>query len=76
MARKTLLGTVSSNKMNKTVVVKVEVMKVHPKYHKRFRIYRKFAAHTDDKFNVGDRVEIAESKPISKTVRWTVVKRI
>ncbi|MBI4049725.1 MAG: 30S ribosomal protein S17 [Candidatus Doudnabacteria bacterium] len=76
MARKTLVGRVDTNKMNKTVVVKVEVTKVHPKYHKRFTVYRKYVAHAEDKFNVGDLVEIEESKPLSKTKHWKVMRKI
>ncbi|MBI2356304.1 MAG: 30S ribosomal protein S17 [Candidatus Doudnabacteria bacterium] len=76
MAKKTLIGTVSSNKMNQTVIVKVEITKVHPKYQKRFRVYRKYAAHTQDKFNVGDKVEIQETKPMSRTKNWTILRKV
>lgn len=62
--------------MNKTVVVKVEIVKVHPKYHKRYKVFKKFPAHADTEFSVGDKVVIEESKPYSKTVSWKVINRM
>lgn len=73
--KRKLIGTVTSNKMNKTVVVKVEVVKVHPKYHKRYKIFKKFPAHAEEVFAVGDKVVIEESKPYSKTVFWKVLSK-
>lgn len=73
MAKRQLIGTVVSNKMNKTVVVKVELIKVHPKYHKRYRVFKKFPAHAEENLQVGETVTIEESKPISKTKRWKVI---
>ena len=75
MKRK-MTGVVHSNKMNKTVIVKVETIKVHPKYHKRFSIVKKYPAHNElTDIKVGDRVVIEESKPISKTVHWVVISK-
>ena len=75
--KRIMVGEVHSTKMNKTVVVKVGAVKVHPKYHKRYRVVKKYPAHNEiADIKVGDKVEIAESRPISKTVNWVVVKKI
>ena len=68
-------GIITSNKMAKTLVIKVDTYKNHPKYKKRYRVSKKFYAHADDasKFNIGDTVSIAETKPVSKLKRWKVV---
>ena len=72
-----LVGTVVSNKMNNTVIVKVDQVKVHPKYQKRYRISKKYAADTQGaKFEIGDKVEIMESRPISKTKNWKVTVKL
>ena len=71
--RKRLVGCVVSNKMDKTVVVKVESLKRHPLYHKVIKKSKKFKAH--DAYNscqVGDMVRIVESRPLSKEKRWIV----
>ncbi len=74
--RRQLVGQVTSNKMNKTVVVKVESVKVHPKYHKRYKVFKKYPAHVDaNDYAIGDRVVIEESKPYSKTVSWKVISK-
>ena len=76
MAR-TLRGTVSSNKMDKTVVVKVERVKEHPIYRKKYTITTNFKAHdADNGCNVGDLVEITESRPISRDKRWVVSRTV
>jgi small subunit ribosomal protein S17 len=71
--QKRLMGRVMSNKMDKTVVVKVERLQRHPLYHKVLRKSKKFKAH--DAYNscqVGDVVRIVESRPLSKEKRWIV----
>jgi small subunit ribosomal protein S17 len=71
--RKVLTGTVVSDKMDKTVVVSVERMVMHPMYKKYIRSMAKYKAH--DKANecqIGDRVVIVESRPLSRTKRWRV----
>jgi small subunit ribosomal protein S17 len=71
--RKRLMGRVMSNKMDKTVVVKVERLQRHPLYHKVLKKSKKFKAH--DAYNscqVGDVVRIVESRPLSKEKRWIV----
>jgi small subunit ribosomal protein S17 len=75
--KRKLIGTVVSDKMQKSLVVRIKVVKVHPKYKKRYKIFRKFVAHNeDDNIKVGDQVEITEMKPKSKTKRWLVTKKV
>ncbi len=75
--KRTMTGTIVSNKMQKTVVVQVTSVKVHPKYHKRYQVTKKFAAHVESgEYQVGDKVEIEECAPISKSKNWKVVKKI
>ena len=70
-----MVGTVVSNKMDKTVVVLVERLVKHKFYHKYIRRRSKFAAHDQgNACQIGDKVLISESRPISKTKRWRVVK--
>jgi small subunit ribosomal protein S17 len=65
---------VTSDVMNKTIVVSIHTYKSHPKYNKRFRVTKKFYAHDEEnKFKVWDTVLISETKPLSKTKRWMVV---
>ena len=65
-------GKVVSTKMNKTVIVEVERLVVHPMYKKRVRKTSRFAAHNELSVEVGDRVEIVETKPYSRTKRHVV----
>ena len=70
-------GIIVSNKMDKTVVVQVERLVKHPLYKKYIRRRNKFAAHDQDNAcGIGDKVEISESRPLSKTKRWRVVRII
>lgn len=72
--RKTKVGIVTSNRMNKTIVVKVERLVKHPRYGKYVRRWTKFWAHDEDNIaNVGDRVKIAQTRPLSKKKRWRLV---
>lgn len=73
--KRKLTGVVVANKMMKTVIVEVDSVKVHPKYHKRFTVSKKYPAHTDEAYQIGDKVVIQESKPYSKTVNWIVVSK-
>ncbi len=67
-------GTVVSDKMDKTIVVLVERIKQHPRYKKRYRIFKKYKAHdAENKYKMGDKVQIQESKPISKDKKWIVL---
>lgn len=71
--RRQLIGTIVSNKMDKTVVVLVERLVKHRLYHKYIRRRAKFAAHDENNAcQVGDKVLITESKPISKSKKWRV----
>lgn len=71
--RKTRIGTVVSDKMDKTVVVAVTRQFPHPLYHKIVKQTKKYKAHDEDNAcNVGDLVRIAETRPISKDKRWRV----
>ncbi len=73
---RTLVGRVVSSKMNKTVTVKVERRVKHPVYGKYVVRTTKYHAHDEsNQINEGDLVEIAETRPISKTKTWTV-KRV
>jgi small subunit ribosomal protein S17 len=68
-------GVVVSSAMDKTIVVKVETVKVHPRYKKVIRRAKKFHAHDErNEANVGDVVRIAEARPISKTKSWRLIE--
>ena len=67
-------GIVISNKMQKTVVVAVEKIKVHPIYKKRFRRHKKYKAHDELGVKEGDIVVIEEHRPLSKEKRWKVLE--
>jgi len=68
-----VIGTVVSNKMDKTVIVQVERLVKHPLYHKYIRRRAKFAAHDNkNACQIGDKVLITESRPISKYKKWRV----
>jgi small subunit ribosomal protein S17 len=72
--RKRLIGVVTSDKMDKTVVVAVTTTKRHPKYGKVLRLVKKYKAHDEaNECRTGDRVQIIESKPMSRHKRFAVV---
>lgn len=73
--RKTKIGKVISNKMNKSIVVSVERLVRHPLYKKYFRQTSKFMAHDENNSaGVGDTVLIMETRPLSKQKRWRLVE--
>lgn len=75
MPKKRFIGVVISNKMDKTVTVKVERTVKHPTFGKYITKSKKFYAHDENNAcKIGDVVEIEESRPISKLKRWVVVK--
>ncbi|HET8689887.1 MAG TPA: 30S ribosomal protein S17 [Candidatus Saccharimonadales bacterium] len=75
MARK-IIGTVVSDVQDKTIVVSLTARRTHPLYGKQYTESRKFTAHDEEnQAKVGDKVEIAESRPISKRKTW-VLERI
>ncbi|OHA70138.1 MAG: 30S ribosomal protein S17 [Candidatus Wildermuthbacteria bacterium RIFCSPLOWO2_12_FULL_40_9] len=77
MPKRQLTGKIVSDKMQKTVVVRVERIKIHPKYKKRYKFHNKYKAHDEKReYKVGDTVVIEECKPISKDKKWRVIKKI
>ena len=68
------VGTVSSDKMQKTVVVRVDRQVRHPKYRRYVRRTSKFMAHDELGATIGDRVRIIETRPLSTRKRWRVVE--
>ena len=73
--RKTRVGVVSSNKMDKTITVKVERKIKHPLYGKFLKKTTSFHAHDEkNECSIGDTVKIMESRPLSKTKRWRLVE--
>jgi small subunit ribosomal protein S17 len=73
--RKTRVGVVSSNKMDKTITVKVERKIKHPLYGKFLKKTTSFHAHDEkNECSIGDIVKIMESRPLSKTKRWRLVE--
>ena len=72
--RKVREGIVVSNKMDKTVVVIEETMKLHQLYKKRVTTSKKYKAHDENNdCGIGDKVQIMETRPLSKDIRWIVV---
>ena len=75
--RKIKVGTVISDRMDKTVVVRVERLVAHPVYKKYVKRRVTYKAHDEkNEFQVGDRVEIIETRPLSKEKRWRVSRLI
>ena len=68
-------GVVTSDKGDKTITVRVDVMKAHPKYHKIMRRSVKLHAHDEaNSANIGDVVRVVECRPLSRTKRWRLVE--
>ncbi|ADO83572.1 30S ribosomal protein S17 [Ilyobacter polytropus] len=75
--RKVREGIVVSDKMDKTIVVLEESMKLHPIYKKRMKSSNKFKAHDENNVaKTGDKVKIMETRPLSKDKRWRLVEII
>ena len=75
--KRQMVGTVVSNKMDKTVVVAVEQLVKHKFYHKHIRRRAKFAAHDQGNVcQIGDQVLLSESRPLSRSKRWRIEKII
>jgi len=73
--RKSTIGTVVSDKMDKTITVRVDEKIQHPKYGKYVRRSHKLKAHDEEnKAKVGDHVEIKETRPLSKTKCWRLIR--
>ena len=76
-SRKTIIGKVVSDKMDKTITVAVETLVAHPIYKKRYKKTTKFKAHDENnECGVGDLVKIMETRPLSKDKRWRLVEII
>ncbi len=74
--KRNFIGTIVSAKMQKTAVVRVDRVTMHPMYHKRVKISKRFKAHYDSgSYSVGDRVMIEQSRPLSKDIRWVIRKK-
>lgn len=72
--KKKFKGVVVSDKMNKTIVVRVASVKIHPKYQKRFFRSRKYKVHDEkNQFKEGDKVVFVECRPLSKDKKWRVI---
>ena len=77
MPKRILIGTVVSDKTDKTVTVLVERKVKHPLYGKIIRRSKKYHAHDEaNTFKIGDTVRIEETRPISKTKTWQVIERV
>jgi small subunit ribosomal protein S17 len=73
--RKTFIGLVESNKMDKTIVVKVERLVKHKTYGKYIRRTSKLTAHDpENTCNIGDKVSIVATRPLSKSKRWRLIE--
>jgi len=68
-------GVVVSDKNDKTIIVSVESVKKHPKYHKRYIVSQKYKVHDEtNQYKVGDKVTFIECRPLSRDKRWRVIK--
>ena len=75
--RRQIQGTVVSTKSSKTIIVQVESYRKHPKYNKRVQFRSKYAAHDENNIaHVGDKVRLAQTRPLSKTKRYELVEVI
>lgn len=74
-SRKTMIGTVTSDKMEKTITVNVETVKQHPLYRKIIKTSKKYKAHDENnEAKIGDVVKIMETRPLSKDKRWKLTE--
>ena len=77
MPKRQLKGIVVSDKMEKTVVVRVERFKIHPLYKRRYWVSKKYKADNQKgEYKIGDKVIIEECRPLSKDKHWRVIKKI
>ena len=75
--RKTRIGTVVSDKMDKTIVVAIQNSKAHPLYKKVIKVTMKLKAHDENnECGIGDRVKIMETRPLSKDKNWRLIEVI
>lgn len=75
--RKSLVGVVTSDKMEKTIVIKIEQRKLHPLYKKYITVSKKLKAHDAENLcRVGDRVKVVQTRPLSREKRWRLLEII
>jgi len=75
MAKKRFQGVVTGDKMDKTIVVKVNRTKVHPIYKKRYRVTKKYKIHDQkNEAKIGDQVIFEECRPLSKDKKWRLIE--
>ena len=73
--KKKFEGVVVSDKGDKTIIVSISTIKVHPLYKKRYRRDKRYLVHdAENKYKVGDKVAFVSSRPYSKLKKWSVVK--
>jgi len=76
LIRRRFNGVVVSNKGDKTIVVKVEAVKKHPKYHKRYTVSSRYKVHDENnEYKGDDKVVFVECRPLSKDKRWRALKK-
>lgn len=74
-SRRVIVGIVTSNKMDKSIVVNVEESRRHPLYGKTQKVSKKYMAHDENnECAIGDKVKIMETRPLSKNKRWRLVE--
>lgn len=74
---RTLQGVVVSDKMQKTAIVAVTRLKIHPKIKKYYKITKRFKAHNENnQYKIGQKVTIQETKPMSKDKRWLIISKV
>ena len=72
-----IIGEIISHKVPRAAIVKVSLLKVHPKYHKRYTVTKKYMVHDDkDEYKVGDKVEFIPCRPISRRKRFVITRKI
>lgn len=72
-----MTGVVVSDAMDKTVVVKVDIRKRHPKYHKNYTQSARFKAHDEEnQYHIGDKVVIQATRPMSREKKFEVIKKV
>jgi len=75
MAKKRFQGVVTSDKMDKTIVVKINRIKVHPIYKKRYQVSKKYKVHDQkNEAKIGDQVIFEECRPLSKDKKWRLIE--
>ncbi len=77
MAKRQLVGTIVSDKMDKTRVVSILRLKKHPRYKKYYKVTHRYKAHDEkNEYKTGDKVTIEETRPLSKDKRWKIIEKI